>query len=199
MVDQNKKQKIEGSCATVAMRQEDKIAVTSPTESKDGKESSWQKRRKKKKKKKKKRRATRRCAGRETRRYEKMGNWRRRRCATKRNTRIEMSSELGSLPDANTRASWSLESSPTNDGQYSFLPAPNSGPSFRFEYSPTKRRWIFLPSFLPSPDQRVELFSPVLGGSLFFPEPGTGGVKGVKSVKVLLGTVVSTLASLDTN
>jgi hypothetical protein len=25
----------------------------------------------------------------------------------------------------------------------------------------------FLPSFLPSPDQRVELFSPVLGGSLF--------------------------------
>jgi hypothetical protein len=40
MGDQNKKQKREGSCATVAMRQEEKIPVTSPTESKDGKESS---------------------------------------------------------------------------------------------------------------------------------------------------------------
>ncbi len=128
-----KNKKKEGSCATIAMRQEGKIPVTFPTKSKDGEESSWQK------KKRKKRRATRRCTRRETRRYEKMGNWRRRKCATKRKR---------------CRRSWApyrmqihrglLEYSPTNDGQYSFLP-----------------------SFLPSPDQRVELFSPVLGGSLF--------------------------------
>jgi len=99
-----------------------------------------------------------------------------------RNTKEQTDWVLGSLPDANTGASWSLEYSPTNDGQYSFLPGPNSGASFCFEYSPTKRRWIFLPSFLPSPDQRVELFSPVLGGSLLFSRTwnrrGKGGKKG---------------------
>jgi hypothetical protein len=41
---------------------------------------------------------------------------------------------------------------------------------------------VNIPSFLPSPDQRVELFSPVLGGSLLFSRTwnrrGKGGKKG---------------------
>jgi len=48
---------------------------------------------------------------------------------------------------------------------------------------------VNIPSFLPSPDQSVGRFS-------LFSRTGTGGVKGVKRVNLLLGTVVSTLAAL---
>ncbi|CAK9199460.1 unnamed protein product [Sphagnum troendelagicum] len=78
-----------------------------------------------------------------------MGNWRRRRCATKRNTGIEMSSALGSLPDAKTQgplgASNILQPTSVNIPSYRLqiqgpLGASNILQPNDDEYSPTKRR-----------------------------------------------------------
>jgi hypothetical protein len=74
-----------------------------------------------------------------------------------------------------TRVSWSSEYSPTNDGQDSFLPAPNSGASLSSEYSPTNDGQD---SFLPAPNSGASWsseYSPTKDGQdSFLPAPNSG-------------------------